>query len=275
MAIELSKCQLVSRAAKWGRRLNVDFHERRFVQWIDQALVPEGARLGNEGNKPVFRYGCRHYRRVLQIIRLYSRGTKDRDAILVELFLKEHGVGAHEVREALVKEFLRAIGSLNGLLRSARVDEVGEVPPKHKESLIRSFGPADSRFVQAEIVPGSDDLITVVRAMRSSDPESAARKVCRGKSLISNLGALMLGGMLVQDPKYRNEFAKLIQQATDQELETARGIMATLRVLYSVLGPYLSQNLQGAVEAFDVAFSQREFECFLLVLGLKFVAKHP
>ena len=62
---------------------------------------PEGDRGGNVGKRPVYRYSCRHYRRVLQVLRIYARGIKGRDEILIMLFLNGHGVKPFEVREPM------------------------------------------------------------------------------------------------------------------------------------------------------------------------------
>jgi hypothetical protein len=59
----------------------------------------------NVGQRPVYRYGRRHYRRVLQVLRLYARGIRQTDEILIMLFLNSYGVKPHEVREPLAREF--------------------------------------------------------------------------------------------------------------------------------------------------------------------------
>ena len=77
-------------------------------EWIMKGLVDDGDRGDNVGKRPVYRYGCRHYRRVLQVLKLYSRGIKSADQILIMLFLNGRGVKPFEVREPIAREFARA-----------------------------------------------------------------------------------------------------------------------------------------------------------------------
>ncbi|MGP8232145.1 MAG: hypothetical protein ACLQL2_05680, partial [Methylovirgula sp.] len=62
---------------QWVRSRLLDKEEtpqrREMMLWV------EIQRRGNEGNKPIYVYGYQHYRRILQIIRLYSRGIKNKD----------------------------------------------------------------------------------------------------------------------------------------------------------------------------------------------------
>ena len=77
-----------------GVKRKVKFRKSLLDEWIDEGLVAKGDRLKNAGKRPVFRYGCRHYRRVLQVLRLYARGIKQIDEILIMLFINGDGVDA-------------------------------------------------------------------------------------------------------------------------------------------------------------------------------------
>ena len=177
MPVALTKRELVKRAAKWGAPRGFELRDSLLNAWIDEGLVDEGDRGGNVGKRPVYRYSCRHYRRVLLVLKLYSRGIRSRDQILIMLFLNGHGVKPFEVREPIAREFGRARAKLNALMRSSRFDEEGQVPPKHKESLVRSLGPGDERFVKAGVILPADQMIAAVRAARSPDPESKLRTI--------------------------------------------------------------------------------------------------
>ena len=116
----------------------MEFDLGRLNEWIDNALVDEGDRGENVGKRPVYRYGCRHYRRILQVLKLYSRGINGHDQILIALFFNGHGVKPFEVREPIAREFRRARTKLITMARSPRFEQDGVVPPKHRESLVRS-----------------------------------------------------------------------------------------------------------------------------------------
>jgi len=177
LPVALSKAELVERAAKWGATRGFKFKPSLLNRWIYEGLLAEGDRGGNVGKQPVYRYSYRHYRRVLQVLRLYARGIKGRNEILIMLFLNGHGVKPFEVREPIAQEFAKARAKLNALMRSSRFDEEGQVPPKHKESLVRSLGPGDERFVKAGVILPPDQMIAAVRAARSPDPDSKLRTI--------------------------------------------------------------------------------------------------
>ena len=175
MPVALTKREFVKRAAKWGAPRGFELRNSLLNAWIDEGLVDEGDRGGNVGKRPVYRYSSRHYRRVLLVLKLYSRGIRSRDQILIMLFLNGHGVKPFEVREPIAREFGRARTKLIAVARSPRFEQDGVVPPKHKESLVRNLGNPDKRFVEAGVVLGPDQMIAAVRAARSPNPNSKLR----------------------------------------------------------------------------------------------------
>jgi hypothetical protein len=74
LPVALSKAEFVERAAKWGAARGFKFKTSLLNRWINEGLLAEGDRGGNVGKHPVYRYSCRHYRRVLQVLRLYVHG---------------------------------------------------------------------------------------------------------------------------------------------------------------------------------------------------------
>jgi len=118
LPVTLTKAELVERAARWGATRRFEFRISLLNGWIDEGLVEDGDRGDNVGKRPVYRYSCRHYRRVLQVLKLYSRGIRSRDQILIMLFLNGHGVKPFEVREPIAREFGRARTKLIGMARS-------------------------------------------------------------------------------------------------------------------------------------------------------------
>lgn len=269
MAVWLRKAELAERAAKWGLTKDVVFTEALLSEWIDEALLAKGDRRGNKGNKPVFVYGYQHYRRTLQIIRLYSRGIKNKDAILILLFLSGYGIKPYQIREPLLKEMAKSRRVLNAQLRSTRFDETGEVPPKHKASLFRSIGNPDFRFSQAGIAPDAETLLRATRAMRSPDPDLKVEKIKGNDPRLIDLIINSFAGFLSQDDEYPNKWDNLVSEAKDPDLLKAREIVILIRDALCN-SPQLSVSFAPAAEAFRIAFAQRYFSAFLLVQGLLF-----
>ena len=201
MPVALTKAELVERAAKWGAKRKVSFRISLLNEWIDKGLVDEGDRIKNAGKRPVFRYGCRHYRRVLQVLRLYARGIKRTDEILIMLFINGHGVKPNEVREPLAREFARASAKINA---QARSDPLRPGRPHTAEAQGEPHpepGQADERFLAANAVLPGAQMIEVMRAARNQDPGSTQRnpkytsvETVPVAVLQSLMGGLMVGG---------------------------------------------------------------------------------
>jgi hypothetical protein len=275
LAVALTKLELVERAAAWGASRGVEFDLGRLKEWIDNALVDEGDRGENVGQRPVYRYGCRHYRRILQVLRLYSRDIKSTDRILIMLFLNRHGVKAHEVREPLVREFARGVAKINAQARSVRFDQEGPIPPKHEESLIRSLGQADDRFVAAKIVLPGTQMIEVMRAARNPDPESAQRnpKFTSAETVPVAMLQFLLGGLMATVDDNVGEAERLLRSASNSELEAALSTLLSIRSVFAsgkiassklILGPFR--------DAYLASFAQPEFVTVHLVNMLRLSA---
>jgi hypothetical protein len=278
LPVALSKAELVERAAKWGVARGFKFKPSLLNRWINEGLLPEGNRGGNVGKQPVYRYSCRHYRRVLQVVRLYARGIKGRDEILIMLFLNGHGVKPFEVREPIAQEFAKARAKLNALMRSPRFDQEGQVPPKHKESLVRSLGPGDERFVKAGVILPPDQMVAAVRAARSPDPESKLRTIMNSGAEDWRLQILKpaLGGILSQDPEIPAEIDQIIVNATDADLTLASSILNLFRAVLSWLeSKNRSPEIAGLLSGLLASFSQPEFIAAHFALQLTFLKRFP
>jgi hypothetical protein len=124
---------------------------------------------------------------------------------------------------------------------------------------------------------GAEELIGATRAARSPDPEDAARKADYANPGQFKLNLILesIGGVLAEDPEFPNEVEKLIEAASDETFEKGRAIILSVKSLWQILLALTKGNNIGAAEAFDVAFEQREFACFLLVLGIFLSEKGP
>jgi len=275
LSVVLTKAELIERAATWGASRGVKFRKSLLDGWIDKGLVPEGERLKNVGKRPVYRYGCRHYRRVLQVLKLYSRDIKGADQILIMLFLNGHGVKPFEVREPLAREFARVCAKINAQARSVRFDQEGAIPPKHKGSLIRNLGQADDRFVAAKIVLPGDQMIEVIRAARNPDPESARRnpKITSAETVPVAVLQSLLGGLMAAEDDDVGEAERLLRNASNSELEAARSTLLSIRRVFASAPIASSKVILGPFrEAYLASFAQPEFVTVQLVNMLRLSA---
>ena len=104
--VRLSKTELLRRLdARSRRRYGGPFGEALLNDLIKDGLVPALERSKNEGRKPVYEAGIRHYRRALQIRRLMSRRIFGRDTQKIQLFLRGYGIEPWDVREAVRREY--------------------------------------------------------------------------------------------------------------------------------------------------------------------------
>ena len=278
MPVALTKRELVKRAAKWGAPRGFELRDSLLNAWIDEGLVDEGDRGGNVGKRPVYRYSCRHYRRVLLVLKLYSRGIRSCDQILIMLFLNGHGVKPFEAREPIAREFGRARTKLIAMARSPRFDQDGVVPPKHKESLVRSLGPGDERFVKAGVILPPDQMIAAVRAARSPDPDSKLRTILSSGAEDWRLEILKpaLGGILSKDPEIPAEIDQIIANATDADLSLVSSILNLCRAFLSSLeSKNLSPEIAGLLDGLLASFSQPEFIAAHFALQLTFLKRFP
>jgi hypothetical protein len=277
LPVALTKAQLVERAARWGANRKVKFHESLLNEWTRKGLVVDDDRDRGDNYKkrPTYRYGCRYYRRVLQVLRLYARRIRQTDEILIMLFINGYGVKAHEVREPLSREFARGRTKINAQARSFRFDQQGVIPPKHTESLIRSLGQADDRFVAANIVLPGAQMIEVMRAARNPDPESARRnpKIASAETIpVAVLGSL-LGGLMAAEDDDVGEAERLLRNTSNSELEAARSTLLSIRQVFASAPIASSKVILGPLrEAYLASFAQPEFVTVQLVNMLRLSA---
>ncbi len=268
MPVALTKAELIERATRWGAKRKVMFRESLLDEWIKKGLVVDDDRHRgyNHKKRPTYRYGCRYYRRILQVLRLYSRGIKSADQIFIMLFLNGGGVRPFEVREPITREFARARAKVNAQARSVQFDQAGSIPPKHKDSLVRSLGQADERFLAAKIVLPGEQMIEIMRAARNPDPESARRKIPSAETIPVAMLQSLVGGLLAVDGGAAGEAERLLLAASNSELETARSTLLDIRKVFS--SGLIASNkvaLEPLRDAFSVALAQPEFVAVQLV----------
>jgi len=161
----MNKTELTNRAKERAeeRGYKEGFSTSLLNDLIKDGLVPEGKRTANQGKKPSYNYDRKCYRRLLQVLRLQALGIIRRDALLLQLFLRGYGIKPFFVKDALRKEYRKACNRLNREARSGYLDNNRVLPPKHKESVLRSLGRPDGRLVDAALALQDDSLIHFVR----------------------------------------------------------------------------------------------------------------
>jgi hypothetical protein len=272
LSVAMLKAELVRRVTRWSTKRRLSFKESWLDEWIDKGLVAKGDRRENLGKRPVYHYSAHHYRRVLQILRLYGRKIKRTDAILIMLFLNGRGVKPYEVREALGREFARGRAKLNAQARSSRFDESGPIPPKHEESLIRALGKADERLVASNLVPTSNEMIEAVRTARRFEQDDLKPTLNSSRMAGSALSTLLpvFSGLLAYDDEFGGEIEDLLSKATDQQIEQARLILLQIALTISSGKVESDQvNIPPMAEAFLAALKEPVFVANLLVVMLR------
>lgn len=271
----LSKAEFIERVASWAAKHNARFDKGRLDEWIKQGLAFKAKPGPNRGKRRTFIYGCRHYRRALQLMRFHVSGIRDTDEFFVQLFIRGYGVRPHEVREPLRKEFSKARAKLNAQLRSTYADNEDKIPLGRKGQFLRSFGELDGRFRKAKMVFPEHLLIAAARAARlpvsresSQMIENSAER--QSEDPLNIFLNMFLGGMLQHGDDSETEMERLIRVSNEDQYEAAKIIFHWMRSCFRV--PESPENsAAAALRAIDTAFSMRELAAFMLVMALKIV----
>ena len=126
-------------------------------------MIPALDRSRNDGLSPTFFATWRHYRRALQLQRLRSVGIKGRDALRVQLFVRDYGLKVSDVRGAVRDEFLRGLRELRPQLRSQYFHKAREPGPSHLAAVERQIGAIDPRFEAAGLKQATKFYLDKIR----------------------------------------------------------------------------------------------------------------
>ena len=243
-ACYLSKSAFLDRvsrraAERYGQTVDAGW----LADLIDAGLISKAKRSGNDGKKPVYVHDAADYRRALQIVRLRARCVVGRDAVRLILYINQYGMSACCARSALLQEWPKHGKAMLAQVRSGYVDNRRLVPPKHKESLARQFGPLDDRIAGTGFKLDLDMQDSLARdAVQSpmpSGPVDAPTQLLElfasGRLAVRALGetvAPLLRGLLMFDPDATSDddsadyFEGLVTAATPDELDNAAKLAA-------------------------------------------------
>ncbi len=229
----LTKEEMIKRVQGRAGRYGQTIAESGLNDLIKDGLVPKPVRMRNAGRKPTYTYSCRAYRRVLQILRLRQRGIVGRDGQRIMLFLDGQIELTNDLRMAVSREYNKSAKALQSKIRSSYTENSREIPTKHKEKLIESFGELNQTFEQASLFLSADQRISAIRTAKnplaSTDVISMARKsITKGAPFdVSSLmplfsGMLLLDGDKGDVSKSLDSIENLIKFSNDADFLAAR-----------------------------------------------------
>jgi hypothetical protein len=163
--IKLSRAELVSRLNERSlHRYGSGFTDAWLDDLIKDGLVPCLERAEhNNGLRPVFFATALHYRRALQLKRLFAIGIRDRNAQRLQLFIRGYSRDVWDIRDALKSEYIGALTSLLHPMRSGYVRKNRNIGPSHEKSLMNQMGQLDPRLEAVGLKQDADFYISKVR----------------------------------------------------------------------------------------------------------------
>jgi hypothetical protein len=203
--------------------------------------------------------------------------VRDRDEILVQLFVRGYGVQPHEVREALRQEFLKARAKLVAPVRSIYASREGEIPAGRKKQLMRQLGSLDPRF--SPFALPEDIMVEFARASLGpvrykENHTDFAGSMENGDAVARNLLATIktqISGMLSPHDGCGTDVESIIISAAANEYEQAR---LAFKHLWHVLNAFSSDRgcedeMPGSFRTARDNLAGREVVAFVLAIILK------
>jgi hypothetical protein len=268
----MSKSAFVARVSRWAEVRGVSFSEARLNEWIKQKLVSPAERQFNRGQRPTYAYGCAHYRRTLQVLRLTRDGMRDVDALRTQLFLRGYDGVTPQLRRSIRNEFRRARASLNPTMRSTHLDRLGPIPEGPQQSILRNLGQPDRELVTAGYVSPPEQLIALVRASRTPGDVGSEEL---GLHPAFREALPLLRGLMAPSDEGDTQIERLIRRACNEELLLARAQFWRDRCKVRREGRALSENAQrDALRKVDRSWLLREIAATNFVVRLRKVRQN-
>ena len=289
--------RLIERAMYCARtRYSVELNEVWFADLNKDGFFPWRPRRDkNQGQSPVYLFDRRFYRRVLQLARFKKLGIVDRDALMVQLFVRGYSQPVeNKLKQALHKEYVKCTRALLHSIRSGYADNWRPVPDSHKASLIRQVGSLNSRLGAADLALSAEMIIKALRIAKQKPlkTDAAAWNEGQFRELIdadfetaATSFAEELAGLLMLNDGPVNASSEgtidwLIFHSDDQSYQVARelfwlfaevGASLTFATLHAKAG---NSAKQGAIAAITNSMKDRpEWAALMLTLGLFFARR--
>ena len=299
----MNKAGFITRIQKWAKtRYGVDLTAAQINGLINDGLIPEAVRKGHDGQKPIYDYDFRAYRRALQIARLRKLGINGRDAIRLQLFLRGYGLQVWDVREAVLREYRHFAKSEAMRIRSSYIGNWKDVPSGRKASLMREMGEHDLRLIAVGWKLPDDVYIECVRAAKQKSLEDSRESLssfgsCDKEATLEQMQAMIT--QIMQDPsdsfagllnfadseadsKYPGSIEGLIQTADDATYLQARALYRLMtdrsgRLIFEMLTQNATAEDQAkAIDKIVASVKDLpELVCFIFVVTLRLVDRWP
>jgi hypothetical protein len=301
--VSVKKADFIARVrARANALYGVEFTAVLINDLIKNGLIAEGSRKANEGRKPVYDFDFRAYRRALQIARLWKMGIRRRDAIRVQLFLRDYSLPVWDARETLLREYRFFVKSKAMRVRSSYAGNWKGIPRSRKKRLLADLGALDDRLDAAGWRLQDNSYIACVRAAKqdslgtSPNPMSSrvaanfeaelARMRASITKIIKDPSALFSGLLNLSDNesncKDPDSIEGLIQTSDDATYLQARDLYRILSgrlgtVIFGTLMQKATPPSRKSANGISVASIKDapEWVCSIFVLSLRLVAWSP
>jgi hypothetical protein len=265
-----TKAEFLTRLSRCARLWSVEFSPARYDEWRKGGLVID-PRRHQLGRTPAYRYGVAQLRRCLWILRIYRSGIKDREAIILQLWLRQADVAPHQVREPLAIEFKKARNQCTAMVRSIFAERNGPITTGRRQALLQQFGDLHPAIAQTGFRLHPDDLIATYRL--AVDPSRGGRPVERAGDYGAVINAFwpafvgIFRGVLAKGEKDEpTSFEVRLARASDEELRISREVFLFVWPMLSILLARGHDNEDSGPSTYNSQLSNREWLPVLLAI---------
>jgi hypothetical protein len=267
----LTKASLASRVALHLSQYGIDpgdqtpdeWTRKHIDEWLSNSLAFAGEPGPNEGRKRRYSYSCRHYRRALQLVRLYGNGRTATADLHVQLFLRGYSGFSQALKDAVLSEYQKFRAQLIAPMRSKEFTKTGPVSTTKQQQINERLGALDDRL-QGLALP-TNLYVDVARLAREQDPDARDHRQSFSQPELFEFLRPIFAGMLDEgdESEGETETERLIHHSDSARYERARVVLKFLVAQTKGASP------TDEIGALRIVLRQREFCSFLLVLALR------
>jgi hypothetical protein len=267
----LSKAGLVSRVALHLSQYGIDpgdqtpgeWTRKHINEWLSNSLALAGEPGPNEGRKRSYLYSCRHYRRALQLVRLYGNGRTVTADLHVQLFIRGYSGVSQDLKDAVLSEYQKFRAQLIAPMRSKEFTKTGPVSTTKQQQINKRLGTLDDRL--HELALPTDLYLDVARLAREQDPDARDHRQSFSQPELFEFLRPIFAGMLDEGDasEAETETERLIHRSDRAGYERARLFLTFIFAQTKDASP------TDEIGALRIALRQREFTAFLVVFALR------